>query len=57
MGLAVTGTLGILVQAKLAGHLPSVRDAMQTLKQRGIWLDEALFARVLLLAGEASGGE
>lgn len=57
MGLAVTGTLGILVQAKLAGHLSSVRDAIRTLKQRGIWLDEALLARALSLAGETSGGE
>ena len=30
-----------------------MRDATQTLKQRGIWLDEALLARVLLPAGEA----
>lgn len=28
MGLSVTGTLGILEQAKLSGHLPPVRDAI-----------------------------
>ena len=54
MGLSVTGTLGILVQAKLSGHLPSGRDAVQTLRQRGIWLDETLLAKVFTLAGEAS---
>ena len=54
MGLSVTGTLGILAQAKLSGHLPSVRDAIQTLQQRGIWLDETVVAKVLSLAGESS---
>ena len=51
------GTPGILVRAKLAGHLPSACDATQTRKQRGIWLDETVLAKVLLLAGEAFGGE
>ena len=54
MGLSVTGTLGILVQAKLSGHLRSVRDAVETLRKRGIWLDETLVAKVLSLAGEAA---
>lgn len=54
MGLSVTGTLGILVQAKLSGHLPSVREAIQTLRQRGIWLNETVVAKTLLLAGESS---
>lgn len=53
MGLSVTGTLGILVQAKLAGGLPSVRDAIASLQQHGIWLEPSLVQKALALAGES----
>ena len=52
LGLHVTGTPGILVQAKLAGHLPSVRDAIVALDQRGMWIAPALVAKAIRLAGE-----
>lgn len=53
LGLAVTGTLGVLIQAKLAGHLPSVAAAITDLQQRGIWLDDKVIAATLRTAGEA----
>lgn len=52
-GLAVTGTLGILLQAKAAGHLHSVRGAIQKLQQRGMWLNAKVIAVALQTAGES----
>lgn len=54
MGLPVTGTLGILLQAKKAGHLPNVDLAISKLVHRGMWIDEDLRRSVLKAAGEAS---
>ena len=54
LGLAVTGTLGILIQAKRAGHLPSVKAAIAILENRGMWLDPKLAAKALNLAGETA---
>ncbi len=53
VGLAVTGTLGILLQAKASGHLPSVSNVIRTLQQRGMWLDEKVIASALQTAGES----
>ena len=52
LGLTVTGTLGILVQAKIAGQLPSVRDAIVVLEHRGMWIAPNLAAKAISLAGE-----
>ena len=54
LGLTVTGTLGILVQAKIAGHLLSVRNAIVVLEQRGMWIAPNLVAKAISLAGENS---
>lgn len=52
LGLQVTGTLGILLQAKETGLLPSVRAAIATLAKRGMWIGPALSAKAITLAGE-----
>lgn len=52
LGLQVTGTLGILLQAKQTGLLPSVKAAITTLEQRGMWIAPALVAKAVQLAGE-----
>lgn len=52
LGLAVTGTLGLLIQAKHAGRLSSVRGAIAILQQRGMWLSPALVSKAISLAGE-----
>ena len=52
LGLSVTGTLGILLQAKQTGQLPSVSAALAILEQRGIWVAPALKAKAVRLAGE-----
>lgn len=52
LGLSVTGTLGILIQAKRAKHLPSVKAAIATLENRGMWIDPKLVVKAIALAGE-----
>ncbi len=51
-GLTVTGSLGILIQAKQQCLPVSVRAAVTQMRQRGIWLSPALEAEALRLAGE-----
>ena len=52
LGLKVTGTLGILLQAKQAKQLPSVSAAIATLERRGMWIAPSVVEKALKLAGE-----
>lgn len=51
-GLTVTGSLGILIRAKQQGAAVSLRTAIGRMRQRGIWLSEALEKECLRIAGE-----
>ena len=51
-GLSLTGSLGILLRAKQEGYPIIIREAVQRMKQRGIWLSEVLVASALSHAGE-----
>jgi len=51
-GLEVTGSLGVLVQAKKVGRLPSLRVAIAGLQARGVWLARDVVEQALRLAGE-----
>jgi predicted nucleic acid-binding protein len=51
-GIAVTGSLGVLLDAKRAGKLDSVTEAVERLRRHGAWLSDALVNRALSLAGE-----
>jgi hypothetical protein len=52
LGIQVTGTLGILLQAKQVGLLPSVSAAIAALEARGMWIAPELAAKAIRLAGE-----
>jgi len=52
LGLQVTGTVGILLQAKQVGMLPSVRASISLLETRGMWIAPAVSAEAIRLAGE-----
>ncbi len=52
LGLAVTGSLGVLLRAKREGLLEEVRPCLEDMREHGIWLGEALYGRVLREAGE-----
>jgi len=50
--LICTGTLGVLVRAKQAGHLKAIRGVIQNLRACGLWLTDDLVAMVLEQANE-----
>ena len=51
-GLPVTGSLGILIQAKQKGAALKMRTAIADMRQHGIWLSEALEKECLRIVGE-----
>lgn len=53
LGLPLTGTLGVLLLAKERGLITTVSSAIAQLQNAGLYLDAALVARVLELAGES----
>ncbi|MBI3988869.1 MAG: DUF3368 domain-containing protein [candidate division NC10 bacterium] len=53
LGLRVIGTLGILLLAKKAGHIESVKEKLEELKAGGFWIDPELNRHILSAAGEA----
>ena len=51
-GLSVTGTIGILVEARERGLIPSIRLELDRLIEAGMWLNEAFYHRILQEFGE-----
>ena len=45
--LAVTGTIGVLIEAKGRDMIPSVRRELDLLIEAGMWIDEAFYHRIL----------
>lgn len=50
--LLVTGSVGILLRARREGHPFSMREALQRMKSRGIWLSQSVEDFALREAGE-----
>lgn len=52
--LPKTGTVGVLISAKLEGRIPLLREELDKLRRpRGFWIEEALYQRALQAVGEA----
>ncbi len=51
-GLALSGTLGVLVKAKQQGVIAAVAPLTQALRESGIYLSESVVAEALRLADE-----
>lgn len=51
-GLAVTGTIGLLIEAREQGLIPSIRRELDRLIEAGIWIDERFYHRILQEFGE-----
>jgi len=51
-GLSVVGTVGLLIRAKHAGHVASVRPLLEQMRASGFYCSTELFRRALQLAGE-----
>ena len=56
LGLAITGTLGLLLKAKAAGKLGTVLPLIDALDQAGFHLSPELRTEALRIAGEGSHG-
>jgi len=55
LGLAVTGTLGVLLRARQSGKLPALKPVLDTLiQQHSFRLARNLYEQVLRQAGETS---
>lgn len=52
LGLAVVGTLGVLLAARLRGDIPSLKDEIQRLRAAGFRASEELIQSVLQASGE-----
>ncbi len=52
LGTRIIGTIGVLVQAKHLGLLPSVRPLLEKLESSGFYSSESLKREALLLVGE-----
>lgn len=53
-GIPIKGTLGLLLDAKRAGHITAVKPSLNKLQDLGFRLAEPTRAVVLKLAGESS---
>ncbi|MCA9968810.1 MAG: DUF3368 domain-containing protein [Anaerolineales bacterium] len=52
LGITVIGTLGLLLAAKRHGHVDAVRPLLDSLRQRGFYVSDALYDLVLRDARE-----
>ena len=46
-GLSITGSIGILIEAKERDVIASMRRELDRLVEEGLWIDEQLYDRVL----------
>lgn len=53
LGLAVKGTLGVLLAAKRAGHLSRIQPQVEALRKEGAWFSTHLEETILKAADEA----
>ena len=52
VGLRVIGTLGLLLEAKRAGHIRTIRAELDKLLETSFFLSPQLYDQLLRLAGE-----
>lgn len=52
LGIALRGTVGLVLLAKRVGRISSARPVIETLRERGMFLSDALVEEALSLVGE-----
>ena len=57
LGLNITGTFGVLIEAKIAGYIPSLKPVLSKIKQTNFRISENLERLILAKAGEYSDEE
>ncbi len=55
IGLEITGTLGVIVKAKLNGAIPSIRPFVDAVRQKRFRFSSAVESEAFRQAGEADG--
>lgn len=53
LGVAVTGTVGILLAARKLGLIPGVLSLLEQIRDRGYWFSEALLSEAARLSSES----
>jgi predicted nucleic acid-binding protein len=52
-GLNITGVIGILIRAKGAGRIPSLREELDRLRnEAGFWIGDDVYKKALQVSGE-----
>jgi len=46
-GLKVTGTIGVLTEAKYRKLIPAVREYLDLLRNKGVWINSELYSQVI----------
>jgi uncharacterized protein len=52
LGLTVTGSTAVLIEAKQRGYIPAVRPLLEEARREGYWLSDELMTIATKLAGE-----
>ncbi len=52
LGIRVTGTFGVIIEAKLAGHIASVKSLLEKIKMTNFRLSQDLEKKILTKTGE-----
>jgi predicted nucleic acid-binding protein len=52
LGIPCIGTVGLILDGHRLGRVPSVRDALQALREAGLYISDGLFRLALEQAGE-----
>jgi hypothetical protein len=52
-GLSVTGTIGVLVEARATGQIDSLRTELDRVVEAGWWMSESFYERLLQEFGES----
>jgi predicted nucleic acid-binding protein len=52
LNIPITGVVGVLIRAKLENLIPSLREILGQMRDKGYWLSDGLIAQALQLSGE-----
>ena len=52
LGIRITGTIGLLVDAKESGYIPLLKPILQKIRQTNFRISENIFLEILAKAGE-----
>ncbi|MDQ2746888.1 MAG: DUF3368 domain-containing protein [Acidobacteriota bacterium] len=53
LGIKITGTFGVIIEAKLSGHIKSVKPLLEKIKQTDFRLSKDIERKILLRADES----